>query len=218
MNTDSMLRSASRSPLALGFALAAVLGVTACTPIVIGGGDGTGGAGEGGSTGTGIHGGSGGAIAVQSNAIAIPYLLLGGDTPPSQTGTSGGNGGGASVDPNALLVQIANYAQGCSNNPGPDCDGGFTWQISVTIPSALQVPGVLQLSDPSLNGFFSESLSDAQNTGDCSGGGGSFVQGTLEIVSIDSGTIVVKLAGTSPGVTDFDADGEYSAPICPTGV
>jgi hypothetical protein len=50
------------------------------------------------------------------------------------------------------------------------------------------------------------------------GGGGSFTAGTLEIVSIDAGTIVVLLSGTTGGFGGFDADGEYTAPICPTGV
>jgi hypothetical protein len=138
-------------------------------------------------------------------------LIASNSSPPGGTGV----GGGSSIDPGTLYVEIGNFSQSCADgDPAPVCAGFTYWQVSVGIPPALQAPGVIQLSDPSLNSFFSVSGSDGDA---CTGGGGSFTQGTLEITSIDASTIVVTLSGTSAVGSDFDADGDYTAPICPTG-
>jgi hypothetical protein len=214
-------RQASRSlrPLAAFFALSAMLCAAACKPVIIGGHH-EGGSGGSGGCGTGGDSATGGGATGPVNAIAVPYVLIANAPPPdgssSDTGSSGAGGGG--VDPNTLYVQIGNFSQSCGANDEPYCVGAPVWQVSVGIPPALQVPGVIQLSDPNLISFFSENSPNSETPGDCGGGGGSFLDGTLEIVSIDAGTIVVILSGTSSGFGDVDVDGEYTAPICPTGV
>jgi hypothetical protein len=213
------LRRASRSLRAVAavFALASALGGSACKPVILGGhGEGGGGTGGTGGCDTGGHGGGGVTTAV--NAIALPYVLL---SPPSPPDGSSGAGGSFGVDPGTIYVQIGNFSQSCSAHQEPYCVGELVWQVSVGIPPALQVPGVLQLSDPSLISTFSQNDPAGPTPGECNGGGGSFTAGTLEIVSIDAGTIVVLLSGTTGGFGGFggfDADGEYTAPICPTGV
>jgi hypothetical protein len=208
------LRQASRSlrPLAAFFALTAALCASACKPVIVGGGGQGGGAGGGSATG----GGTTGAV----NAIAVPYVLLDHPSPPDGSSGTSGAGGSFGVDPGTLYVKIGNFGQTCTGDGPPFCStGALSWQVSVGIPPALQVPGVIQLSDPTLLSYSSENGPNSGTPGDCFGGGGSFIEGTLEIVSIDAGTIVVILAGTSQGgLGDFDADGEYTAPICPTGV
>ena len=194
-------------------ALATALGASACKPVIIGGGSGGGGEGGSGGGGEGGSGGAGNAV----NALGVPYVLFP-QTPPGNTGSSG-SGGTITIDPSTLYVQIGNFSQTCSTNQLPFCAPGLNWQVSIGIPPALQVPGVLQLSNPGLISTFSEDGPNGPNADNCgSGGGGSFIEGTMEILSIDAGTIVVKLTGTTPGLGDFHADGEYTAPICPTGV
>ena len=180
-------------------ALAAVaLGAAACNPSSSATSEST--------SGSGGSGGGGGAVAhppaVVGKAIGRPH---------SHTGP-------IDVDPNTLVLQIANHVQTCPGSLSPACTGDVSWLLTFNIPPALQVPGVLQLSNPDLRGQFSVSGASLGTPGDCVLDAGSFSEGTLQIVSIDATTIVVKLAGTSGNATEFAADGEYTAPICPTGV
>jgi hypothetical protein len=200
-------------PLAALLVLAAAIAVAACAPDVVVSGEGGSGTGGGGAPSS-----SSGTIItpVALNALGVPYVLIQNNPPPP--GAAVGAGGGTSIDPNTLYVEIGNFTPTCvGGDPAPVCTSSLTWQISVAIPPALQVPGVLQLSDPNLLSVFSESGSEGGSPGACAGGGGSFTQGTLEIVSIDADAIVVILSGTSAVGSDFDADGQYTAPICPTG-
>jgi len=52
----------------------------------------------------------------------------------------------------------------------------------------------------------------AERGGDCYAAGGSFIEGTLEIVSIDDDQVVGVLANTEEW--EFDADGQFSASRC----
>jgi hypothetical protein len=202
-------------PLAALLVLAAAIAVAACAPDVVVSGEGGSGTGGGGG---GVPSSSSGTIItpVAPTALGVPYVLIQNGSPPP--GATVGVGGGSSIDPNTLYVEIGNFTPTCvGGDPAPVCTSSLTWQVSVAIPPALQVPGVLQLSDPNLLSFVSESGSQGGAPGTCAGGGGSFTQGTLEILSIDADAIVVILAGTSAVGSDFDADGQYTAPICAIG-
>lgn len=114
------------------------------------------------------------------------------------------------IDPNTLYVFTGDFAIQCDAPFNSACP---SWHVTIGIPPALQVPGVLQLSDPALIAGFSVSQSPDPN-GECmSGGGGSFLDGTIEIVSITSANVVFKLAGTN--TSEFDANGDHTAIRCP---
>ncbi len=225
MNTFS---SMARQGSSLGFfgaalLVASALGTTACSSTVIGGsGSETGeggssatGPSDGGSTGTG-QGGGYQALAVLASEMTW-WDQTDGDVGSSGNTTSGSGGNG--VDPNMLYIEIANYGQQCGVAPISDCSQGTTWQVSIGIPPALQVPGVLQLSNESLISTQNGTGSNGSNPGgseDCWGGGGSFIDGTLEIVSIDATQVVVRLSGTSVDILpeSVSADGDYTVPRC----
>jgi hypothetical protein len=217
MTTLATLSQASRfvHPLLGLFSFAALLAAAACGPVVVVGG-GTGGSSQDSSV---VSSTSSGTVVIPGavNALGVPYVLLASN--PSPVGGTSGSGGTGSIDPKTLYVKIGNFPPSCAGgDPAPTCTSTLTWQVSIGIPPALQVPGVLQLADKSLISFVSESGISGGSPGTCSGGGGTFWEGTLEIVSIDAGTIVVTLSGTSANGSDFVADGTYVAPICPTGV
>ncbi|WP_437912507.1 hypothetical protein WME73_36115 [Sorangium sp. So ce302] len=89
--------------------------------------------------------------------------------------------------------------------------GCGNWQWGISIPPALQVPGIIDLSAPEV--LFSSYTVSRPDRGDCWWGEGSFRSGTMEIVSIDAAEVVVRLSGTD--THDFDANGEYTAARCP---
>ncbi|MGK4000852.1 hypothetical protein [Sorangium sp. So ce1024] len=75
------------------------------------------------------------------------------------------------------------------------------------------MPGIIDLSAPEvLFAHYVVSRSDGPD-GTCWWGEGSFASGTMEIVSIDAGEVVVRLSGTDTHY--FDANGEYTAARCP---
>ena len=81
----------------------------------------------------------------------------------------------------------------------------------IGIPRDLFKPGVLSLSDTRLMSSSSSRGID-RGVGDCSGGGGSYSQGFLEILGVDADTAKVRLTDTF--TFDFDANGDYAAAIC----
>jgi len=209
-------------------AFAAALGSAACTSTVIGGGTGGGGAGGDGGDGGGStgQGGSGGGVIVTIGApTAIAQYASMTPTPPPGSGSSSStsvvssSSGGPGVDPSTLNVIIGNYGPICGGSFPYYCNPETVWQVSIGIPPAKQAAGgVYPLSDPDFTNFMSETGSNG-SPGDCWGGGGSFIDGTVEILSNDGLTIVVRLAGTTNlGLADFDADGDYTAPICQWGL
>lgn len=218
------MHTPTRSMLSRSLILIGLLALGACKTTVIGGrggegGDGGsgGGGGVGGTSGVGGEGGVGGGVVAGPATAIAEYAYMMSQTPPP--GGSSSTSGGGGVDPNTLFVRIGNYGPACGNSFPYGCTNPPTWSVSIGIPPGMQTPGVYPLSNPALDGFASVSGSDSGVDGDCWGGGGSFTDGTIEIISNDGNTIVVRLAGTSgAGFTEFSADGEYTAPICQYGL
>ncbi len=162
--------------------------------------------GPGTGTGTGGSGGSTGIGGGPASAIVIRYGDIPVSNPPSGTSSTTG---GTPIDPDTPYLFVGNGPPTCSDpSAGPPC--GF-WRVTVGIPRALFQPGVLSLSDSRLISVHSVRGPD-RGGGDCFGGGGSFIDGTLELSNITSSSASVRLAATSK--FDFDADGSYTAVVC----
>ncbi|XXX80250.1 hypothetical protein WMF30_15900 [Sorangium sp. So ce134] len=152
--------------------------------------------------------GGGGPAPVAARAIALFRSQL-----PEVSGGSGSSStasGGPALDPDDLFIKIGNRELSCADPYGDYSCG--TWTVSIGIPPALQVPGVINLDAPELISYQSFTGPD-RGGGDCYGGGGSFIEGTIEIVSIDAARVVVRLSDTD--TYEFDANGEYTALRCP---
>lgn len=195
-----------------------------CTTQVIGGG-GTGSGGSGGvdvgmTTGTSITTTSttvsstgtttpttndGPAIAMLRSELPVP-------TPPDGSSGVTTTGGGPDQDPKALFLFVSNVGQSCGD-PFAALSGCAQpeFQVTIVLPTALQAVGTYPLDQIATAG---ESEPEGGNV--CSGGGGSYWDGTIQITAIDATHVEFTLAGTSElfissGQT---ANGSYSAKRC----
>ncbi len=169
-------------------------------------------AGSGGAGGTGGAGSIDAGLADRTNGFVLRY----GDFPPFviQTGTTGTSGtttttGGTTIDPDTQFITLGTEPSSCTH---PHVSGacGY-WQVSIAVPPALFKPGVISLACGGLNAYFSVTGPD-RGGGDCSGGGGSFYQGTIDILYVDATSVRFRLTNTQN--FDFNADGLYSLPRC----
>ncbi len=120
---------------------------------------------------------------------------------------------GSDVDPNMLYLIVGKHGSTCSDPYGSyECGSELKWFASIGLPPDLQKSGVISLAEPGLISSFSVT-GPADEFGSCWGGGGSFMDGTIEITSIDDTQVSFVLANTSD--FDFDADGSYTAARCP---
>jgi hypothetical protein len=147
------------------------------------------------------------------------FVLRYADLPPIDigTGSSGSNvstvttSGGPGIDPNTQYIMLGTTPSTCQKPYASGACG--TWQVSIAIPPALFRPGVLSLGCGGVNAYFSET-EPAGPSGDCSGGGGgTFWQGTIEILGINDTEVIFRLANTLK--FGFDADGFYVLHRCP---
>ena len=202
------------SLLLSAISITAFLALAACETTVVGGGSGgnpaastsggTGGTGGNGNGGSGTAGGNPGS----SNAIAMLYSEM--QSPPNPTGSTGTSTGGGGPDPNTLFIQLSNTPENC-NEPYAAEPCGNHYRISIGIPVALQKVGIIALNDMTVISYASYSgLEDLP--GQCPGGGGSFIDGELEITAIDSTHVQGILTNT--WALDFDANGVFDAPRC----
>jgi hypothetical protein len=134
------------------------------------------------------------------------------DIPPAPSGSGTGSttaGGGTALDPNTVFLFVGNGPPICGDPYRAEPCG--KWRVAIGIPPALFQPGVLSLDDRRLTS--SMSVRGPDQGGDiCYGGGGSFYDGTLEIV--DAGASVnIRLANTA--TIDFNANGSYQVARCP---
>jgi hypothetical protein len=119
-----------------------------------------------------------------------------------------GTGGG--VEP-ALALTIGNLVNACSANL-PACDAPG-WAVSIKLPSAFQAVGTYSLDNPELSAGFSVTFPPS-GPDDCSGGGGSFWDGTISVLSIDAASVTFELSGTAAVFDYGNVDGVYTAPRC----
>lgn len=205
--------SRSLRPLSL-LALVAALGATACKTEIIGGGGDVGGGGEGG-TGTintfPATGGTGGTTGGAGGVVAgvAEWATEMNEIPP---------GGSPGFDPDSLFIKIGNNGATCGGTFSYGCNPGVVWQVSIGLPPTMQGPGIYALANPAISATSAETGGESGGPGgpsECWAGAGQFTEGQIEVLSNDGATIVVRLSGTSQ-FDQFDADGDYAVPICPT--
>ena len=169
--------------------------------------------------GGGGNGGDGGTIDMTSSVSTV-----------SPTGGGAGPIGcaGASPDARAAIAVLGSQLNSPTpdslyfafGDPAPTCAdpiplvpcGGF-WGMRIGVPPALQHPGTIALSESDPNNFQVEM---GPGGPDCSGGGGSILEGTIEIVCIAEAGAIFRIAGTPPfTLAGVDPNGEYVASRCP---
>jgi hypothetical protein len=124
---------------------------------------------------------------------------------------AGSSSGGAEEDSsNDLVVMLSNRGLTCGAHDV--LDGCDFWHVSLYLPPELQRPSITYALGSQV-GVFVHFAKSGRDEGDCSGGGGNWLPGTVEIVSIDDDEVVIHLEGTAN--SGFNADGTYVAPRCP---
>ncbi|UQA63000.1 hypothetical protein [Polyangium aurulentum] len=198
MNTTTL----ARSFVSVAALAATLFSFAACSATVVQGGDDTD------TNSAQIKGGNG---PKKSTAMAMLYSELPEVSDGDSGGTSGSSGGGEpGIDPNTLYIYLSSQGMVCSD-PHATLECGNQWRVSIGIPPELQKVGIIPLSTPGLIAFATSTGAD-HGDGTCSWGGGSFLDGTLEITAIDDTHVAGVLADTW-GV-DFDADGAFDAALC----
>jgi hypothetical protein len=140
----------------------------------------------------------------------IPRFDAGESGTGSTSTTTGQGGSGPGTDPDTKFVILGNAPLTCGDPYSyGTCD---RWRVSIGIPTALFKVGVLALNRTDISSSISVTGPD-RGGGDCSFGGGTFWDGTIEIVSISSTDVVVRLKDTF--VFEVDVDGVYHAVPCP---
>ncbi len=133
-------------------------------------------------------------------------------------GSSSSSSGG-DVDSGTLYVMIGSPAPACADPFGSSASCGPAFSVSIGIPPALQQPGTLALNSGVTSTFSEMEAASSATPAVCPVSGGSFTDGTLEIVSIDAAQVVVTLSGTmmfaGDDVPDEVANGTYTALRCP---
>jgi hypothetical protein len=144
----------------------------------------------------------------EASSLGIPPL-------PIQADNIGG------VKDDLLLVSIGNYVETC----GPDafyhyptnaapCMSGPSWQLKLQLPLAsLHVGTVWSFSDISYGWGYEQINTIAPDDG-CAGGGGSYEEGTAEVLSVSDSEIGLRLAGTLPIFPPETTDGDYVITLC----
>ena len=201
----------------------AVLLLGCQTKVIVGSG-GSGGSGGGGgvdvgmTTGTsfttGDTGSSSGSTTPTTDdgpAIAMLRSQLSVPTPPD--GSSGvTTTGGGGEDPNALFLFVSNTAQSCGD-PFAGAPGCATpeYKVTIVLPTALQAVGTYPLDQLATAG-----VSELEGGSVCTGGGGSYWDGSIQITAIDATHVEFTLAGTAELfiASGHTANGAYSAKRC----
>ncbi|KYF52719.1 hypothetical protein BE08_13140 [Sorangium cellulosum] len=120
---------------------------------------------------------------------------------------------GVEPDPDALQLILGSGAVACEDllSRG-DCSGGS--RVTLSLPTSLQQPGIIDLTDPAIDASFAVSRGSAESCERYDPLTGSFDGGTVEILSIDEGGVLARVYGSYTR-SGFNADGLYSASICP---
>jgi len=145
-------------------------------------------------------------------AIAMLYSELPNVVYPSGSAVAA-SGGGDDINPNSLNLFVSNGPQACINPYayGAGC-AAVSYQVSILLPPNLQAVGTY-----SLNNLAYLSVTEPGGGDTCSGGGGSYWDGTIEITAISATQVTFTLAGTAK-IFSFTpqgtADGTFTAPRC----
>ena len=142
-------------------------------------------------------------------AIALKYSETPGNNGDS---TASCTSGGPYIDPTTLMIYLSNLGQSCVD-PFHSAQGCIDarYQIAIQIPINSQKVGSLPLQ-----GLATVDVSGSTGVpGSCSGGGGSYGDGTIHITAIDATQVKFTLSGTADtGLGLGNADGTYTAPRC----
>jgi hypothetical protein len=171
------------------------------------GGTTTGTTGGGGGDGGGTTGGGGAGGGQAGSSIALLNSQI---TQVSTTDKNGWLDAGETLDPTTLIVVVSSEPQSCSA-PVFDFTSLPHQLVLIGLPQAMQKVGKYDLSTTDVIAYGSFWVGDGMGNG----GGVNAVlnQGTVEVLSIDSTTINVRLEGLSK---DFpDANGDHLAARCP---
>lgn len=134
---------------------------------------------------------------------------------PSQAGD---DGSGTAVDDGSIVITLASDALMCSGSAplwdnidasNLECPGESHWWVRFRLSPDQQTPGIYPLQE--LQGFMSEIFAESPDA--CGLGGGTFWEGTVEVVSIDAEAVVVTLNGTV-GLVGDSRDGTYEVLRC----
>lgn len=196
--------------------------ILGCQTQVIGGGSGGGGGNptttssgdvySATSSGSGVVDDAGPPPVNDGPAIAMLYSELPVQTDPDETGSVvASGGGGPGIDPNSLFLFISNGAQACTDPFA--YSGGCAaprYQVSILLPPSLQAVGTYPLDN-----LATMSVTEPGGGDTCSGGGGSYWDGTITLTAIDATHVTFTLAGTGKlFFASGNADGTYTAPRC----
>jgi hypothetical protein len=124
--------------------------------------------------------------------------------------------GGPAPDPTALYLFMGTAAETCQD-PWSSNDCTQTSRVMLSLPAALQMPGIINLSDPAIAATYDDSRDPPYACTAYDHIGGTMPNGTIEILSIDASGLSFKIYGShiDNGSGGFNADGLYAASICP---
>lgn len=130
-------------------------------------------------------------------------------------------GGPQGLDPDALYVVVdTGGAVSCASPFSDVCNA--TSRLAFTLPPALQQPGKIDLSDPAIAATFTITADQGNDNCQTDTGtftlGGSSPAGSIEIQSVDGAAVALRVFGSFTHTEHnfiFEADGHYSASICP---
>lgn len=160
--------------------------------------------------------GSGGASAGSPTALAYRHADLPGIAGDDSGSSAVSGGGDPGIDPDMLVVFVSDQAMVCANPWGPlAC--GLHWSASIDIPVALQKPGTYPIAvqaDDAHVAVFVSSTGEGDGLEDCSFGGGTALDGWVDVTSVDDTGVRGHLhTGTfDPAIGDLDLD--FDAPRC----
>jgi hypothetical protein len=161
-----------------------------------------------GGTSTGGGGGAGGGQPFETIALLDMLIPQVPDSTKNMWLTPG-----EKLDPTTLLVIVSTESQAC-NAPVFDLGTKNHHQVLIGLPQSLQKVGKYDLSSTDVIAYGTSWLGDGMGNG--GGVKAPLTTGTVEVVSIDTGSIKVHLEGLD--MEFLSQEGDHVATICPSGV
>jgi hypothetical protein len=109
-----------------------------------------------------------------------------------------------------LDLTVSSLASTCEDpSPGSDCSQAAQ-NVFISLPPSMQAPGTY-----SLDQIATFSASEPGGAGECSGGGGSYWGGQIEVLMVEDAYVYFLLSGTDDLLLPHgNADGSFNAPLC----